>query len=84
MWNNQPCGSGKEYDGNGGSFVGYFFEGKYHGKGVVTYANNDRIEGTWWNDKPEGSQYFYSNEGWILKSKYRDGLKIYSTYVQED
>jgi hypothetical protein len=52
--NNMPNGKGKLFFFTGGSYIGDWSDGKYHGKGILEYSNGDVYSGQFKNNLKSG------------------------------
>ena len=61
MEKNRYHGNGELLDKFGNKYVGEFFEGIKHGRGVLKYSNGARFEGQFIDGKKTEGTYYYSN-----------------------
>lgn len=58
-------------------FQGEFVENVREGRGVLTYTNDDRLEGTFRNGQPHGTMlYVFATTGKTNVAEYRNGDRI--------
>ena len=53
-------------------YVGQMQREKYHGQGVVSYADGDRYEGEWRNQRANGHGTMTHADGFVQSGQWKD------------
>jgi hypothetical protein len=59
------------------SYKGEFDDSTRHGQGILTYTNDDRLEGHFVQGQPHGTVlYFFASTGKMSIAEYKNGYRV--------
>lgn len=64
------------------TYTGEYFNGKYHGYGILEYPSGDTYKGEFKEDKAHGKGTFYFNNGEILEGIWENNELIKPTEIK--